>query len=1141
MKKKYGFQLLLRLMRLSLSQLLLLACVLGNAYATRGSAQGVLNEKVSLTLKNRQIEGFFREIEQQVNIRFVYSARLIGAQRKVNVQVKDQPLHKILDDILIPLELKYRVFDNLIIISREVSTEADHRNENVPENKTINALTEDPALMVDLAVKGRVIDEKGEGLPGVSILVKGMQRGTTTQTDGSFSISVPDENAVLVFSFVGFKSQEIVVGSRTELSVELASEEKSLDELVVVGYGSQKQREVTGSIATIKTEQLENQPVGQLTQKLQGRIAGVQINQASGQPGGGMAIRIRGAASINAGNGPLYVIDGFPVVGDINTINPNEVESLSILKGPSAAALYGSRAANGVVLITTKRSRSGETQIQFDVSHGWGQIPQKGRPDLMDAKEFLQFQKELYEDRIRYEGFKGGIPAIYQNPEQYTGKSTDWYEELLRNTSMSRYNVTVSVGKDKFNSATTVGYFKEDGAVLNTGFERYSIRSNNEFRVNKHILTGVSVAPTFQSSQNFNTDGEFQLLYAALATPPIFSPFDTNPDGSPQLIFAAPGTFTQPNWYRTLTESTNRLKSLRLLSNAFAEFEFLNGFRFKSSVSIDLLGSNQRAFKPSTVGTASNSNLPPNMATASYNTAFYYSWLTENTLNYTKTFARDHSFDVLAGYSAQKFREENNSLTGTDFPDDAVSWIDAAAIRNGNSNLGEWSLISFFSRLNYNYKGKYILSASLRRDGSSRFGSDNRWGAFPSVSAGWVVSDEKFMSRLPTVDYLKVRAEYGTSGNFNIGNYTQYGNIASTNYVFGNGLVSGRSPVSIGNSQLTWEKSNGLDVGIDVGLLKNRVFVTADYYTKVTRDMLYQIDIPSATGFNNIQSNVGEFKFWGYEFAVSTKNLVGGFKWNTDFNISFNRNKAVRLGTNNTPIGGIGEQGESSYWKTEVGKPIALFYGYVWDGVYMTQEEFDTQPKHITSAVGTTRMKDLNNDGVINSKDKTYIGNPNPDFLFGITNNFSYKNFDLGVVVSGSYGADMFVHRGWNEIQDGNFNVRKDLKDRWRSLENPGAGAQARSLSGSTAFGRFTSTKWLFPASYLTIKNITLGYTVPQFLKAIKQARLYASVQQALVISNYVGVNPEASKNGLEGLKLGFDGTAYPIPRTFALGLNVTF
>lgn len=990
-------------------------------------------------------------------------------------------------------------------------------------------------------IKGKVTDDSGEGLPGVNILVKSTQTGVVTDINGLFSITVPNDKAILVFSFIGFQSQEIEIGSKTELIVQLKSEEKALAELIVIGYGMQKQREVTGSIATLKTEQLENQPVGQLTQKLQGRIAGVQINQASGQPGGGIAIRIRGAASINAGNTPLYVIDGFPIVGDINTINPSEIESISVLKGSSASSLYGSRAANGVVLISTKRSKSGETQVQLDISQGIGQIPQQGRPQLMNAQEFLQFQKELYEDRIIYEGYKGGIPPLYQNPEQYQGTSTDWYDVLLRNTSISRYNVTLTAGKDKFNSSTTVGYFKEEGAVLNTGFERYSIRSNNEFRVNQRILTGVSIAPTFQNSQNFATDGEFQILYTALATPPIFSPFDTNADGSQKLTFAAPGTFTQPNWYKTLTESTNRLKSTRLLSNAFAEFEIIKDLKFKSSISLDLLGQNQRAFKPSTVGTAANSNLPPNLATASYNTSFYYSWLTENTLNYARTFGKHHSVDLISGYSAQKFRQENNTLTGTDFPDDAVSWIDAAAIKNGSSNMGEWSLISFFNRLNYTFKGKYLLSASLRRDGSSRFGSNNRWGTFPSISAGWILSDEQFLAQFQAIDYLKIRAEYGSAGNFNIGNYTQFGNIASSNYVFGNVLSSGRSPLTIGNSQLTWEKSNGIDIGIDIGLFKNRIFLTADYYNKTTSDMLYQIDIPAGSGFTNIQSNVGEFKFWGYEFSLNTKNLTGDFKWSSDFNISFNRNKVIKLGTNNTPIGGIGEQGESSYWKTEVGKPIALFYGYVWDGIYMTQEEFDQQPKHITSVVGTTRMKDLNNDGVIDNKDKTYIGNPNPDFLVGFTNNFTYKNFDLGVVMSGSFGADMFVHRGWNEIQDGNFNVRTELKDRWRSVENPGAGIHARSLSGTTAFGRFTSTKWLFPASYLTVKNITLGYKLPSITPAIKHARVYASVQQAFVLTNYIGVNPEASKNGLDGLKLGFDGTAYPIPRTFALGLNVTF
>jgi TonB-linked SusC/RagA family outer membrane protein len=1094
-------------------------------YAAPINAQGSLDMKevyLSISLDEASLPEVFSEIKSKTEFSFIYDKRVFEKFNGVSIKAKDQSLESILVDLATSHGLRFKQVDDKISVRL--------------------AKEKEPSLevMVDVTVSGTVVDSKGEPIPGVTVSVPGTSIGTATNLDGKYSISVP-EGTTLIFSFIGFESQRKAVGDQSVINIILMEDMSSLDEVVVIGYGTQKQREVTGSIATLEAGQLEDQPVGQFAQKLHGRIPGVQINQASGTPGGGMAIRIRGASSINAGNDPLYVVDGFPIVGDINNINPNEIETFSVLKGASAASLYGSRAANGVVLITTKRAKKGETNIQFSASYGINQIPQQGRSEFMNAKEFLQFQKEIYEDKIKYEGYTGGIPELYQNPEQYTGKSTDWSDVILRDGTVTSYNLNISSGKDNFSTSTTLGYFKEEGAVLNTDFERFSLRSNNEYSFNEHFRIGVNVAPTFQSSQNFNTDGHSgsAIVMAASSTPPIFSPFDTNQDGTLVDSYSGPGIFSQPNWYRNLMESTNRIKSTRLLTNAFAAFDFMENFTFKSSVSLDILGSNRKMFQPSTYGTSGNA--PTNRARAEYATEFYYSWLTENTLNYSKTFGTDHNLDALVGYSAQKFMQENTILTGIDFPDDDVQWIDAAAIKNGNSNIGEWSLLSMFSRVNYNYKGKYLLSASIRRDGSSRFGGENQWGAFPAASAGWIISDEPFLSGSTALSYLKLRTEYGYAGNFNIGNYRQFGNISSTNYVIGNSIAQGRSPVSIGNSLLTWETTRGMDIGLDVSFLGDRIYTTFDYYNKTTDNMLYQVDIPYAAGFPNIQSNIGEINIWGYEFSIGHKLLTNNFKWNTDFNISFNRNKVIQLGTNNTPIGGIGEQGFSSYWKTEVGRQMPLFYGYVFDGIYMTQEDFDSSAKHITSAVGTTKMRDLNDDGVINSEDKTFLGNPNPKFTFGFNNSFNYKDFDLNIVMSGAYGGEVFAFRGWNTLLDGNFNVITEVKDRWRSVENPGAGFHASTRSGTTAFGRFTSSKWIHDASYLTVKNITFGYTLPNIKNYFTKARVYASIQQALVITNYPYGNPEASLRGLSSLELGFDGTAYPVPRTIALGLNLNF
>ncbi|CAG5006269.1 TonB-dependent receptor P3 [Dyadobacter sp. CECT 9275] len=991
---------------------------------------------------------------------------------------------------------------------------------------------------LERTVKGKVVDEKGVTLPGVNVIIKGTTKGTVTDENGAFSIAVPDGEAILAFSYIGHITQEISVVNQSFLDITLKADTKSLEEVVVVGYGQQKTREVTGSISSLSTAQLQDQPVGQIGQKIQGRIAGVQINQTSGQPGKGISIRIRGAASVNAGNSPLYVVDGAPIVGDINSINPTEIENITVLKGPSAASIYGSRAANGVVLITTKQARPGKTVVQFSVSQGVGRVPDRGRPDLMNAKEFLEFQKGIFEDKIKYEGYAGGIPALYQNPQSWTGPDTDWMDEMLRNSRMSSYNLSLLAGKDKFTSATTVGYYDESGVMLNTGYKRFSLRSNNEYQVNDKIRVGLNVAPTYQTGQNFGTDGTYNIIFAGLTTPPIFSPNEKNADGTRKLRFEGPGLFTQPNWVSVLETSKNKETVSRLLSNAFLEFEFLKNFKFKSAVSTDIANTTNRIFNPSSTGTIWSP--PPTIPSGSYSTTNYYSWLTENTLTYSKTFADDHQLEILAGYSAQKFHQEYNSLSGSNFPDDLVSWIDAAAVKNGSNNTTEWSLLSMYSRFNYSFKGKYLLSASIRRDGSSRFGSENRWGAFPSVSAGWIVSDEKFMENLHSLSYLKLRAEYGLVGNFNIGNYSQFGRVSTTNYVYGGALAQGRSLTTLGNNKLTWETTKGIDVGIDISFFNDRLSFTADYYQKSIDDMLYQVDIPMGTGFGNIQSNIGGFKFWGYEFSASTRNLTGALTWNTDFNISVNHNRVEKLGTNNTPIDGVGEQG--TYWKTEVGRPIGQFWGYVFDGVYMNQQEFDSQPKAVTSSVGTVRYKDLNGDGVITNTDRAFLGNPNPKFIFGLANSLSYKGLDLNVVISGAIGQDIINgQKEWSDNQDGVFNVQKYWKDRWRSESEPGNGIYPRTTGAGNNFFRYANSRWIEDGSYVTIKNITLGYTLPVLKKVFSRTRATLSCQQAAVFTKYKGMSPEASINGLNGLREGVDAGAYPVPRTFAIGLDLNF
>lgn len=995
-----------------------------------------------------------------------------------------------------------------------------------------------------IPIHGSVSDDQGQPLPGVTVIVKGTQNGTITDSEGQYSIKAAKDDS-LIFTSLGFEAQTIVVGSSPVLNVRLTSANKKLNEVVVVSYGTQKLRNVTGSISQINESAMKDQPVPQILQKLQGKIAGVQINESTGRPGQGMSIRIRGAASINAGNGPLYVVDGQPLIGNINSLDPDEIATITVLKDASATALYGSRAANGVVLITTKQAKPGEMKVQLNAYYGIQAVPQRGRPDVMNGEEFAEYEKEYYEDKIRYEGWvnpqtgTATVPSVYQNPSQY-GAGTNWYNVLLRKAPIQSYSVSVMSGSKKFTTAVTGGYFEQQGVMKNTYYRRYSFRANNEFHPNDKITLGFNIAPTVELEHNnlTNTDGTWQIIQAAVLTSPIAPA--VLPDGTMPITATSFGLFPNPNWLRVLMEQQDNFKTTRLLGNAYLNVDIVPGLKFSTHIDEDLESQINTDFNPST-SVGGIFVAPPQPANGYFGSTNYYSWVSTNTLTYNKVFHHDHSVQALIGYTTQKYREYTSGLSGTGYPSDAIPWLAAATVTNGTSGTQAWTLESIIGRLNYSYKDKYLLSGAIRRDGSSRFGSARRWGTFPSVSAGWIVSDEPFMASIPKVNFFKIRASYGLTGNNNIGNYTSISLMSPTNYVFNNGLASGQSITSLGNAALTWETTKQFDIGANIGLFDNRIFFTYDYYHKLTKGLLYQVSLPQQSGFTAIQSNIGAFRIWGNEFAVSSQNLVGKLKWSTNLNISLSRNLVLKLGTNNTPIGAYNMQDD--YWRTAVGHPMGEFFGFVFDGVYMTEKEFETEPKEATSQVGTVRMKDINHDDTITVADRTFIGNPNPTFTYGITNQFNYGNFDLNIAIAGAVGGKIFNgYLPYTENLDGVFNVEKRVANRWRSLEDPGKGLVPRTLAGTTVLFRDDNSSMVFSGSYLTVKNIVLGYTfnLPNN-PYIKGIRIYGSIQQALVLTKYPGANPEVSTAGLDGMHEGVDQASYPIPRTYVFGVNMNF
>lgn len=1008
------------------------------------------------------------------------------------------------------------------------------------------------AYSQDRTITGKVTDEASSaGIPGVTVHVKGTRISTQTDTEGKYSLNVKNGKALL-FTYVGYLEKEVVIGSGSNIDVALAVDAKGLGEVVVVGYGSQIKRNVTGAVQNIDAKEIKDIPVSQMTQKLQGKLAGVQIIQTTGKPGQGMSVRVRGQLSVSAGSDPLYVIDGFPITGNIANLNPDEIEDISVLKDAASTSLYGSRAANGVVLITTKKGVKGKTTVGLSVYGGIQEVPKKGRIKMMNAEEFAQFKKEYYEDAGQE------VPVEFQNPSQYKDKNNDWYDALLRKAPVQSYSLSINSNTDKLSTSIVAGVFNQQGVVLNNVYKRFSFRMNTEYSVTDNLKIGFNLAPQYVFDNTPRTDGDrgTGILFNALHTWPVMPIRDAN--GELTLYNNFPGStgniFNYPNWVRAADELVNDTKYNYLVGNAYIQYKPIAGLTLKSTFNVENFAAKAFFFNPSTATSAINVPVPTTAVSIRQNFEGR-SLLNENLATYTKSFG-EHNFELLAGFTNQKFYSESTRIQADTYTDDRLPTIQGAInINRGGTNTvngyDEWSLVSYLSRLTYNFKGKYLLTAAIRSDGSSRFGNDNKWGTFPSASLGWVMSDENFFQNIKAINFAKLRTSYGVIGNNNIGNYTQYALVNNTiNAVFGSTVATGAAVTSLANPKLTWETTKQFDFGLDLGLLNNRIQFTYDYYVKNTTNLLYSVQIAQESGFTNYNDNIGQIRFWGHEFSINTVNIdANKFRWTTNANISFNRNKVIALAEGLDRVYG-------TFHITQVGKPFGQFYGLIADGVYMNQQDLDNSPQVPgRSTVGSIKLRDLNKDGIItnggDNDDRTIIGSPFPKFIYGITNTIQYGKFDFTIVGSGSYGNHLLVRHLYSTANlDGVFNLVEEVKYRFRSPENPGKGFYGTTVGGGNVTGverDWMNSRFIADASFFTIKNITLGYNVGLKSKAIKSARVYASVQQAYVFTKYWGgPNPETSAQGNGqgdggNLSQGVDLSNYPVPRTYTLGINLNF
>jgi TonB-linked SusC/RagA family outer membrane protein len=1099
---------------------------------------------ISLKEKNITLIRLFELVRKQTGYTFLYEKELVSKTSPISIEVREASVTELLDKYVKPHHIVYEIRYNTVILSAETPPV-----KKVPAGKTSERL-----------IRGKVTDEKGDPLPGVSIKIRGTMDGTLTDPNGDFEVTLPEEQGVLIFSFVGFETLEEIVGTRSALEVILKPSSSTLNEVVVVGYGTQLQKDVTGSIATIGQERFRDLPVSSIDQKIIGQVAGVQIQQLSGTPGGGTSVKIRGSGSLGAGNEPLYVVDGIPFASGLGQnfnplihLNPNDIESVTILKDASSTAIYGSRGANGVIMVTTKKGKFDRTEVTFSSSTGIQQVPQKGRPEMLNAREFAELQRDRIDLSVRRQEGREPVltdyPVEYRDLESLKGNGTDWYGMMLRKAVIQDHNFSLAKGSKDSRFVFNLGYLKQDGVLRNTGLERYSGKLGIDNRIGNFTIT-AALQPAFVKQNRASTnDNREDIIGVAIWANPIATPYDENGNlkpyiTSPQSKYHSAWSFANPLF--RLQEIEQVQEAFQNIGTVSAEWEILPGLRAKTSLNTILTSSRYSGYVPATVGAA---NRPPLAGTGSSANVRQngFNWVLENTVHYQKA-AKGHSFNILAGYTTQKSTDRSISLNAGPFANDLIRTINAAqAISSWGEGVEKWSMISYLGRINYSYRDRYLLTATIRSDGSSRFGSENRFALFPSVAAGWRISEENFLKNAHFVSNLKLRASYGRSGNNNIGNYSHVASVNAGSYIFGSSQVTASS-VGLSNPILGWEESEQVDLGLESTFFKDRVTFTADVYRRKSINMLLNDVIPAITGFNNQTVNKGGVRNNGVELDLGVLIAEGVVNWSANANVAFNRNKIVSTNENGDRILSGNEGGRATH-VSEVGKPIGQFFGYILEGVYSAADLTNPSvPKYPTVFEGAPKYRDVNGDGIITDVlDYTAIGNPHPKFIYGFRNNISYKGIDLSVNVNGQYGGQ--VMNGLRSTTDnlyGLFNVGKEWVNRWRSAANPGDGIHSGAVPSTPNIGWRASTLWVEDASYLRISNVTLGYNLPQELlrstRYINNLRLYVSVQNLATFTRYLGANPEGQQVGINNtLSPGFDMTTYPLARTASAGISVTF
>lgn len=993
--------------------------------------------------------------------------------------------------------------------------------------------------VIDKTVSGKVTaSEDNLPIPGVSVVLKGSKTGTNTDVDGVFKISIPDDNAVLVFSAVGFVTQEIPVGTKSVIDIALSSDLKTLTEVVVVGYGTQKKSQLTGAISSVGAKEINEMPITNLGQALQGRAAGVDVTQSGSKPGTVPRILIRGRRSFNAGNDPLYVVDGIPLAGGYEDMNPSDIQSMEVLKDATATAIYGARGANGVIIVSTKRGgQKGKTTVSYDGYVGVSKALDK--VELFNGQEFAEYVREAYRATGGYKDAAGNvvptgtvdpvadgkIAVLGGDPNVAKGlannTSTDWQDLVLKSGVMQNHSVGVQGGSDRTQFFISGGFFQDKGIVKEANFKRLSLRANIDHNVNSWLKVGLSSysMTSTRNGENLNTYG------MTINQNPLAVPYDDNG----KLIFSPTNDALLTNPLAELVPGAqvDELKRYRIFNSLYTEFTILPGLKYRVNFGPDFTITRYGRF----IGAQTNARKGGD-AQASATSAFGFNWTLENIVNYTKTFGGKHNLNVTLLHSMQRDRAEGFGASVQGVPVESQSFYNlgaATTVFSPISGVVEWSINSYMGRINYDYNDKYLLTLTMRRDGSSRFGENNKYGNFPGIAVGWNLGNETFLKSVSWVDLLKIRAGWGKVGNTGLAPYQTQAFLARTAYAWNASPAYGYRPGTIGNADLHWESSATANVGLDFSFLRGRVQGSLEFYQTNTTDLLLSDQLPGSIGFNAVTRNVGETRNRGIELGVTTTNVDSptSFKWTTDF--TFTKNTEAILSLYNGKVDDVGNG-----WF--IGRALSTVYDYRKVGIWQTNEA--DAAKSFASEVGQIKLKDVNGDGKINASDREIIGSDVPDFSGGITNRFSFKGFDLSFFFFARVGnlIRSEFHRNNNALA-GRYQQMK--VDYWTPNNPTNEFPRPKSNQEFPVYG---STLTYFDGTFVKLRNVNVGYTfTPELSKRLgmESLRLYSSIQQPVIWakyrSKYNGVDPEST-----GLAAGGTGVT-PATMVITFGLNAKF